>query len=68
MPLFRKTSVQEMSPWTPFTDMSGVSVTQVDKDNGSPKIGDMVAVSLHDPADKWLVSEQLFNDNYEPCY
>jgi hypothetical protein len=37
-----------------------------DKENGSPKNGDMIAVNRNDETDKWLVAEKFFNENYEP--
>lgn len=66
MPLFRKKGTQELVPWTPEIDMTGVSVSESDKNNGSPKNGDMIAINKNDPTDRWLVAEKFFNDNYEP--
>jgi hypothetical protein len=43
-----------------------VSISQVDKDNGSPKIGDMIARNPKNHNDMWLVAEQYFKDNFEP--
>lgn len=63
--LYRKKQLQEMSPWTPNTDMSMVSVSAADTANGSPKVGDMIAVNPKDASDKWLVAAQFFQDNYE---
>lgn len=42
-----------------------VSISSVDKENGSPKIGDMVARNPKDHNDQWLVAEQYFKDNFE---
>lgn len=67
MPLFRKKGTQELVPWTPAIDMTGVSVSESDKNNGSPKDGDMIAINKNDPTDRWLVAEKFFNDNYEPA-
>jgi len=67
MPLFRKKGTQELSAWTPETDMTGVSISESDKTNGSPKAGDMIAINKNDPTDRWLVAEKFFNDNYEPA-
>jgi len=33
---------------------------------GSPKAGDMIAVNIKNPADKWLVAAAYFADNFEP--
>jgi hypothetical protein len=43
-----------------------VSISDVDKENGSPKIGDMIARNPKNHFDQWLVAEQYFNDNFEP--
>jgi hypothetical protein len=43
-----------------------VSISDVDKTNGSPKIGDMVARNPKNHLDQWLVAEQYFKDNFEP--
>ena len=42
-----------------------VSISPVDKKNGSPKIGDMIARNPEDHNDQWLVAEQYFKDNFE---
>ena len=65
MKFYRKKNVQAMMPWTPGTNMEGVSVSDTDKENGSPKEGDMIAMNVDDWSDKWLVSKQFFTDNYE---
>ena len=65
MAKYRKSALQEMNPWTPETDMTNVSVSQPDKEAGSPKEGDMIAVSDKDANDVWLVSKQFVEDNYE---
>ena len=62
---YRKKNVQPMEAWTDKTDMQGVSVSEPDKANGSPKQGDMIAISPANPDDKWLVAEAFFTENYE---
>lgn len=42
-----------------------VSISSVDKENGSPKIGDMIARNPKDHNDQWLIAEQYFKDNFE---
>jgi hypothetical protein len=64
MPFYRKKQLQELVPWTPETKMGGVSISDADKRNGSPKKGDMIAFNPKDATDMWLVAEQFFNDNY----
>lgn len=43
-----------------------VSISDVDKKNGSPKIGDMIARNPKNHPDQWLVAKQYFEDNFEP--
>ncbi len=42
-----------------------VSISDVDRQNGSPKIGDMIARNPKNHDDQWLVAEQYFKDNFE---
>jgi len=42
-----------------------VSISQADLDNGSPKIGDMIARNPKNHNDQWLVAEQYFKDNFK---
>jgi len=42
-----------------------VSISQADLDNGSPKIGDMIARNPKNHEDQWLVAKEYFNDNLE---
>lgn len=43
-----------------------VSISDADKKNGSPKIGDMIARNPKNHSDQWLVANQYFEDNFEP--
>lgn len=43
-----------------------VSISDVDLQNGSPKIGDMIARNPKEHNDQWLVAKQYFEDNFEP--
>jgi hypothetical protein len=42
-----------------------VSISDVDRLNGSPRIGDMIARNPKNHNDQWLVAEQYFKDNFE---
>ncbi len=42
-----------------------ISISDADKNNGSPKIGDMIARNPKNYNDQWLVAQQYFNDNFE---
>jgi len=65
MAFYRKKGLQELVPWTPEMDMTSVSISEADRNNGSPKIGDMIAVNSENNTDKWLVAYKFFKDNYE---
>ena len=43
-----------------------VSISEEDKKNGSPKIGDMIARNPKNYLDQWLVAQDYFLDNFEP--
>jgi len=61
---YKRLGYAEMIPWDNTIDMSRVSVSQSDLENGSPKIGDMIAVNSKSHDDQWLVAEKYFNDNF----
>lgn len=63
---YRRTQIAEMAPWDESVDMEGISLTNEDKKNGSPKRGDMIARNPANHADKWLVSAAYFADNFQP--
>lgn len=42
-----------------------ISISDADRANGSPKIGDMIARNPKDFDDQCLVAKQYFNDNFE---
>ncbi len=42
-----------------------VSISSVDKTNGSPKIGDMIARNPKNHLDQWLVAKEYFENNFE---
>ena len=41
-----------------------VSISDVDKINGSPKVGDMIARDPDNHADQWLIAADYFAKNY----
>lgn len=63
---YRRTQIAEMTPWFAGFDMARVSVSEPDRENGSPKIGDMIARNPKNHADQWLVASRYFADNFEP--
>ena len=55
-----------MRPYVPGEELpEGISISDADKANGSPKEGDMIAVNANDPSDHWLVAKEYFLENYE---
>ena len=42
-----------------------VSISAVDRSNGSPKIGDMIARNPKNHKDQWLVAKDYFEENFE---
>lgn len=41
-----------------------VSISDEDIDNGSPKLGDMIARNKNNHNDQWLIAEKYFKENY----
>jgi hypothetical protein len=62
---YRKKGIAEMRAYVAGEDMSGVSVSEVDKSNGSPKEGDMIVRNVKNHEDQWLISAKYFQDNFE---
>ena len=65
MAFYKKKALQELMPWESDMPMELVSISEADKQNGSPKNGDMIAFNPKNRTDMWLVAEQFFTDNYE---
>lgn len=62
---YRKKQIAELADWEPGFDMSGVSVSEPDKANGSPTLGDKIARNPANHADRWLVAKAYFDANFE---
>ena len=63
---YRRKQISELRPYVPNEDMTGISISDVDVAKGSPKEGDMIARNPTNHADKWLVSKEYFEANFEP--
>lgn len=50
--------------YTDKTKAYTVSISDADLESGSPKIGDMIAVSKNNTSDQWLVNEKYFHENF----
>ena len=62
---YRRTQVAEMRPYQVGDDLNGVSISDADRNAGSPKPGDMIARNPKNHTDKWLVAAKYFADNFE---
>lgn len=63
---YRRSQIAELADWTPGFDMAGVSVSDADKQAGSPKYGDKIARNPANHADRWIVAADYFAVNFEP--
>ncbi|MBZ0170920.1 MAG: hypothetical protein K8E66_00930, partial [Phycisphaerales bacterium] len=63
---YRCKQIAELRPYIPGEDLAGVSVSQPDREAGSPKQGGMIARNPKNHADQWLVAARYFADNFEP--
>ena len=63
---YRRKQIAELRPFQEGEQLSAnVSISQADKDAGSPKPGDMIARNPKNHEDQWLVAKQYFEDNFE---
>ena len=61
---YRKKQLAELRPYEPGEILHGVSIAEVDRQNGSPQPGDMIARNPNNHNDQWLVAAQYFADNF----
>lgn len=64
---YKRKSISEMCKWEEGMVIDHVSISEADKLNGSPKLGDMIARNPKNHNDQWLVAKAYFEDNLEPC-
>ena len=67
---YKRSAIAELRPVTydeAITKQldSRISLSQADRDNGSPSHGDMIARNPKNHEDQWLVAKQYFEDNFE---
>lgn len=63
---YRRKGFSEMRPYLAGETLpADVSISQADLDNGSPKVGDMIARNPKNHKDMWLVAEAYFLDHLE---
>jgi hypothetical protein len=64
---YRRKQIAELRPYIEGEKLSDrVSVSAADRENGSPKPGDMIARNPKDHNDQWLVAKEYFEENFEP--
>jgi len=64
---YRRSQIAELRPFVEGEVLpANVSVSEADKKNGSPQVGDMIARNPKNHDDQWLVAGQYFADNFEP--
>ncbi len=61
---YRKRAEQPMRPYVEGEDITGVSISDFDRKNGSPLVGDMIAHNPKDPNDRWLIAKEYFELNF----
>lgn len=64
---YKRKGLSEMRPYISGEDISSVSISEADKQNGSPREGDMIARNPKNHNDQWLVAKKYFEDNLEPA-
>jgi hypothetical protein len=63
---YRRKQIAELRSFQEGEELSErISISQADRDNGSPKVGDMIARNPKNHDDQWLVAKQYFEDNFE---
>lgn len=67
---FRRSQIAELRPIEDEDDhlisIGTISISQPDRENGSPKLGDMIARNPVNHDDLWLVAADYFAANFEP--
>jgi hypothetical protein len=61
---YRRTQLSEARPYVEGEDMTNISVSSVDHNAGSPKVGDMIARNPLKHQDKWLIARAYFDVNF----
>lgn len=64
---YRKKQLSEMRPYEEGEELpDGVSISEGDSKNGSPKAGDFIARNPGNHNDQWLVAAAYHAANFEP--
>lgn len=62
---YRRKGFAEIRPYVTGESCERVSISQPDKEHGSPKEGDMIARNPKNHDDQWLVAKKYFDNNFE---
>ena len=63
---YRRKKIAELRPYEKGEVLGKrVSISEADKEKGSPKVGDMIARNPNDYSDMWLVEAEYFKENFE---
>jgi hypothetical protein len=65
--VYRRIQLAELRPYKENEILSDkVSISKADLENGSPKLGDMIARNPKNHDDQWLVAKDYFYENFIP--
>jgi len=64
---YLRKQVAELRPYEPGEPLDRVSISDADKESGSPKLGDMIARNPESHDDQWLVAAEYFKSNFGPA-
>ena len=63
---YRRKQIAELRPYSPGEQLSErVSISEADREAGSPRAGDMIARNPANHDDQWLVAKEYFETNFE---
>lgn len=63
---YKRKGLAEAYPYKEGDVLSNrVSISVADLENGSPKVGDMIARNPNNHEDMWLIAEKYFTENFE---
>lgn len=62
---YNRIQIAELRPYIEGEDLTNIDVSTIDKKNGSPKSGDMIARNPDNHSDKWLISKEYFEKNFK---
>ncbi len=64
---YKRKGLSEMRPYIKGEDMTGISLSDPDREKGPDNDMGMVARNPENHADQWYVARKYFDDNLEPA-